>query len=48
VSIHYSGWGEYPNPNGYTNSKTIHAHFEGRFVRDNLTRGGCGQGGAVS
>jgi hypothetical protein len=32
VSIHYNGWGAYPNPNGYTQSKTTHADFEGAFV----------------
>jgi hypothetical protein len=37
VSIHYEGWGEYPNPSGYT-TKDIDAYFEGGFVRDNLTR----------
>jgi hypothetical protein len=39
VSIHFNGWGENsPNPNGFTNSKRIHAHFEGEFVRENLDR----------
>ncbi len=37
VSVHYNGWGDYPNPNGYT-TKKMHAHFEGEFVRDNLSR----------
>lgn len=37
VSIHYNGWGDYPNPNGYT-TKKIHAHFEGEFVKHNLQR----------
>lgn len=37
VSVHYNGWGNYPNPNGYTTSK-IHAYFEGEFVRRNLKR----------
>ena len=37
VSVHYNGWGNFPNPNGYTTAK-IHAHFEGRFVRQNLKR----------
>ena len=32
VSIHYNGWGKYPNPNGYT-AAAIHAPFEGAFVR---------------
>ncbi len=32
VSIHFNGWGRYPNPNGYTNY-AIHGPFEGAFVR---------------
>ncbi len=32
VSVHYNGWGNYPNPNGYTMAK-IHAYFEGEYVR---------------
>lgn len=37
VSVHFNGWGDYPNPNGYTTRK-IHAYFEGEFVRRNLRR----------
>jgi hypothetical protein len=33
ASIHYDGWGDYPNPNGYTTQKGLHAYFEGEFVR---------------
>jgi hypothetical protein len=33
VSIHFNGWGNYPNPNGYTTSP-IHAPFEGAFVHN--------------
>lgn len=33
VSIHYNGWGNYPNPNGFTTSG-IHAPFEGAFVHN--------------
>lgn len=32
VSIHYNGWGDYPNPNGYTTAR-IHAPFEGDLVK---------------
>jgi hypothetical protein len=32
VTVHYNGWGDFPNPNGYTESKTTHADFEGAFV----------------
>ena len=33
VSVHFNGWGKYPNPDGYTTAP-IHAPFEGTFVRD--------------
>ena len=36
VSVHFNGWGAYPNPDGYTNDK-IHGPFEGDFVRDHTT-----------
>lgn len=39
VSIHYNGWGEYPNPKGYTQEK-IHGPFEGDFVHDHVTEAG--------
>lgn len=32
VSVHFNGWGRYPNPQGFTESKTTHADFEGTFV----------------
>jgi hypothetical protein len=32
ISVHYNGWGDYPNPHGYTNSHTIHARFETTLV----------------
>jgi hypothetical protein len=35
VSPHYNGWGNFPNPNGYTLAR-IHAPFEGEFVTHNL------------
>jgi len=38
VSVHYNGWGDVPNPNGFTDSKKIHAYFEGEFVKGNLSR----------
>jgi hypothetical protein len=38
VSIHFNGWGDYPNPKAYTTSKTLHADFEGVFVRRFATR----------
>ena len=35
VSVHYNGWGDYPNPNGYTTAR-IHAPFEGELVRSRV------------
>jgi hypothetical protein len=32
VTVHYNGWGAYPNPNGYTESRSTHAAFESDFV----------------
>ena len=32
VSVHYNGWGGFPNPNGYTQER-VHVPFEGAFVR---------------
>jgi hypothetical protein len=32
VSVHFNGWGDYPNPHGYTQER-VHAPFEGAFVR---------------
>ena len=37
VSIHFNGWGNYPNPDKFTNDRSTHAQFEGAFVRDNVT-----------
>ena len=31
ISIHYNGWGDYPNPKGFTTDR-IHGMFEGVFV----------------
>jgi hypothetical protein len=33
VTTHYNGWGDGANPNGYSTSHTLHADFEGAFVR---------------
>ncbi len=32
ISVHFDGWGNYPNPHDYSNSKTIHSRFETAFV----------------
>ena len=29
LSVHYNGWGDYPNPNGYTQARSTHFQFEG-------------------
>ncbi|MBV9510756.1 MAG: S1/P1 Nuclease [Caulobacteraceae bacterium] len=36
VSVHHNGWGDFPNPHGYTQDR-IHAYFEGAFVSNNVT-----------
>src|SRR5690606_34033123 len=36
ASIHYNGWGPYPNPEGFTNSRQTHGLFEGAYVRANV------------
>lgn len=33
VSVHFNGWGKFPNPNGFTTAP-IHAPFEGSFVKN--------------
>ena len=37
VSVHFSGWGNFPNPDGYSD-KDFHAYFEGEFVKSNVVR----------
>ncbi len=32
VTVHFNGWGNYPNPNGYSTAHNIHAMFESEFV----------------
>jgi hypothetical protein len=36
VSIHFNGWGSFPNPEGYTISDKVHGYFEGEFVRKHV------------
>jgi hypothetical protein len=36
ISVHFNGWGDYPNPQMYTKDK-IHGPFEGPFVHDHVT-----------
>ena len=35
VTVHYNGWGEFPNPHGYTTAR-VHGPFEGEFVFENI------------
>lgn len=39
VSVHYNGWGDHPNPRGYTTER-IHMAFEGTFVRAHVSQEG--------
>jgi hypothetical protein len=36
VTIHFNGWGKYPNPEGFTEAK-IHSPFESSYVHGNIT-----------
>lgn len=36
LSVHYNGWGDYPNPEGFTQSRQTHAMFEGAYVARNI------------
>lgn len=36
VSIHYDGWGDGANPEGFTTAKGVHWHFESAFVSANV------------
>lgn len=38
VSQHISGWGPFSNPQGFSDSKSLHAEFEGAFVRTHVER----------
>ena len=37
TSVHYDGWGNFPNPEGFSTTKGVHSHFEGAFVRSCVT-----------
>ena len=37
ASVHYDGWGDYPNPEDLPSRRGIHLHFEGAFVHDNIS-----------
>jgi hypothetical protein len=38
VTVHYNGWGRYPNPNGYTESPKTHSMFESIFVNQHVSK----------
>jgi hypothetical protein len=38
TTLHFNGWGEGPNPKGYTMARTLHASFEGALVRQVVNR----------
>jgi hypothetical protein len=35
ASVHYNGWGDFPNPEGFTQDK-IHVPFENQYVHENV------------
>ncbi|HEY8314706.1 MAG TPA: hypothetical protein VIG51_11125 [Candidatus Baltobacteraceae bacterium] len=37
VTVHFNGWGDYPNPGGYSTARTLHAYFESTFVNRYVT-----------
>lgn len=37
VSVHYNGWGDYPNPENFADAPDIHGRFERDFVNANIT-----------
>jgi hypothetical protein len=37
ITVHYNGWGKFPNPAGYTTSRTFHADYEDVWVDDHLS-----------
>jgi hypothetical protein len=39
VTIHFNGWGKYPNPDGFTESYQTHSFFESTFVNRHVTAG---------
>jgi len=37
VSVHYDGWGNFPNPEGFTTTRGFHGRFEGAYVRAHVS-----------
>ncbi|MDP9017985.1 MAG: hypothetical protein M3N19_06680, partial [Candidatus Eremiobacteraeota bacterium] len=40
ITVHFNGWGKYPNPAGYSNSPHMHDLFETDFVERSVTQAG--------
>jgi hypothetical protein len=38
VTVHFNGWGNYPNPQGFTTSKTLREDYQSTFVRARINR----------
>ena len=38
TTIHSDGWGDYPNPKGYSTEQGFHTRFESVFVGENIER----------
>ena len=36
ITLHYDGWGNGPNPLGFSTEGGLHAWFETRFVNDHI------------
>jgi hypothetical protein len=36
VTIHFNGWGDFPNPKGYSQARTVHEAFEGVMVNTSV------------
>jgi hypothetical protein len=37
TTVHFNGWGKYPNPKGYSTKTDVHAKFESDFVNAHAT-----------
>jgi len=37
ATVHFNGWGNYPNPKGYANARNTHSFFESEFVNKFIT-----------
>lgn len=38
VTVHFNGWGDYPNPENFSQSRELHSFFESTFVNRYVTR----------